>query len=65
MAAGQAKVLIMHGKLSEDKVLHIEELWHSSRGFAALLEGNLNEAAREWERVQRSHAPHPTHGFLT
>lgn len=44
MAPGQAKVLIMHRKLSKDKVLHIEELWHSSQGFAALLEGNLIEA---------------------
>lgn len=54
MAPGQAGVLIVHGKLSKDKVLHIEELWHSSQGFAALLEGNVTEAAREWEHVQHS-----------
>lgn len=44
MAPGQAKVLIMHRKLSKDKVAHTERLWWSSQGFTALLEGDLIEA---------------------
>lgn len=43
MASGQAKVLIMHRKLSKDELAHTEQLWRS-QGFAALLEGDLIEA---------------------
>lgn len=63
IALGQTKVLIMHRKLSKDKVLRTERLWRSSRGFAALLEGNLIEANEEGESIQHSHPP--TYDFLT
>lgn len=62
MASGQAKVLIMHRKLWKDKVLFTEQLPHSSRGLAALLEGDLiepNEGGRD------SHSHTPTYDFLT
>lgn len=60
MAPGQAKVLIMHCKVSKDKAVHAEELWHSSRGIAALLEGNLIKADKGVGERSNASPPSPT-----
>ena len=65
MAPGQAKVLIMHRKLSKDKVLHTERLRHSSQGFAALLEGDLIEADEGGGGHSTLTPPQTTYDFLT
>lgn len=59
MAPGQAIMLIMHGNLSEDKLLHTGRGWRSSRGSAALLEGDLIEADKHKEQHSTFTTPRP------
>lgn len=59
MAPGHAKVLIKHRKLSKDKLLHTGRFRRSSRGFAALLEGDLIEADEGGEEHSTFTSPHP------